>query len=206
MAKYLEMTVPRSIGNTIFFATIDVIVIFFGMLSVFNLFSRTALIASSVWLVFVVAMVWAACRVEGGPDKFLINRLGDLVGRQFMLVVPQSAQSAEIRFGYQLMGQRFYQCTIAIDRIKSVEWSPGQASAVAGRDMKDWSVFLWFNREGSRKNEKWSRKPGQDIHAIGPARRREETEAFGLLFVDFLRSSGVELVQGEKNTCFVRGH
>jgi hypothetical protein len=200
----LEMTIPKSRGMTIFKITITVIVILSSMLAVFNLFNRISIIASSIWLIFITMMIWTACKKEGGLRNFLVNRLGDVAGRQFVESVPQDMQPIEVNFGYQLFGHRFIQRTIALDKIETVEWCHGQATDMAGRDMNDWSVYLWFDHDNSAKRKKWSRKPDQDIYIVGPSRRWEDTDAFGRSFVGFLCAAGAVLVRCDKTFCFVR--
>ena len=75
---------------------------------------------------------------------------------------------------------------------------------MTGRDRGDWRVLLILDSDDSTKIKKIDRKSWQEFPAIGPERRKEETGAFALLVVGFLRNSGVKFVQGEKNTCFVR--
>jgi len=200
----LKMTIPRSRGMTIFLTTITVIAVLSSLLAMFNLFNRIAIIASSIWLIFITIMIWTACKKAGSLRNFLINRLGDMAGRQFVESTPQDAQPIEIRFGYQLFGHRFIQRTIALDKIESVEWCPGQATGMTGRDMKDWSVYLWFDHDDPTKRKKWSRKPDQDIYVVGPSKRWEDTDAFGRSFVGFLCAAGAVLVQCDKTFCFVR--
>jgi hypothetical protein len=61
-------------------------------------------------------------------------------------------------------------------------------------------VALWFRRNGPAEKI----VPRKHIWVVGPARRKEVTEAFGLSFIAFLNGTGVRLVQGGKQTLFVR--
>jgi len=199
----MEMTIPRSRRDVIFYSVTYTIVVFFVFVAVFDLLNSLALITPCIWLAYVAMIVRSGCRSEGGLRKFLINRFGDVAGRQFADVsVPR-----EIRFGYELFGKRFIQRRIALDKIESVEWSPGQATSMAGRDMKDWLICLWVDHDDpieSQKRQRWARKPDQDVYIVGPSRRKEDTGALGLSFIAFIRDAGVTLVPSEKATCFVR--
>lgn len=138
---------------------------------------------------------------------FLISLMGDLFGRRYAEWSPAEAQPNCIRFGFQLFSRRFVQKSIRIDRIESVEWHTGQATDMAGRDMNDWHIWVWFNHGGPAHTESWRRgrrKPDQDLYGVGPADLKERTEALGLSFVSFLRSAGADLIQGDISSCFVR--
>ena len=204
MTARSEMTIPRSRSEIVFQIVIMTVAVLFCILGTVNLFNRVAIIPSTIWFVFVIAMMWRACREEGGFRRFLTYRLALLGGRFFVECSPHSVQPAEVHFGYRILGHRYLQREVLLDKIESVEWRPGQGSDMAGRDMKDWSVHLWFDQDDPVKRNKWSRKPEQGIHIVGPARRKEETEAFGLSFVDFLRDAGASLVRGEGDCIFVR--
>ena len=207
MATYHELLIPKSRSEVVFQFVITVIVVSFAILAVVNLSSGVALIASFIWLAFVTAMVWSSSRREGGMSPFLINLTGDLFGRRFAEWSSADAQPKCIRFGFQLFGRRFVQKSIRIDKIESVEWHTGQATAMAGRDMNDWHIWVWFSHGDSARTEarqKWHRKPDQDLYGVGPADRKERTEALALSFVSFLRSAGTDLVPGAISTCFVK--
>jgi hypothetical protein len=167
------------------------------------------MIASVIWLALVTTMLWTPSKRAGGLRRFLTNCLGELFGRNFVEAVSLDAPAKEIRFGYELFGHRFIQRSVAIDKIESIECKTGQATDMAGRDMNDWSVCLWFDHgdpvksEKKRKSRIW-RKPDQNIYTVGPARRKEITEIFGLSFVAFLRAAGAQLSGGEKSSYFVR--
>lgn len=201
MATSAQMTIPKSRSEVVFNVILSAIVVFFLLLAVFALLIQVAIVASCLWIVIVAAMVSATCKSEGGFRKFLINRLGDVVGRKFV----ETSTSGEIRFGYQLLGYRFLQRSVSLNKVASVEWSPGQASGMAGRDMNDWIIGLWFDRPDpiKRKNKTYL-KADQNVYVVGPSRRKEDTRSLGLSFVAFLCSAGLTLVEDEKENCFVR--
>src|ERR1035438_7231183 len=132
-------------------------------------------------------ILWTPIRQAGSFRRFLADCLGELIGRHFVEVVSVSTPVNEVRFGYELFGRRFIKQSIAIDAIESIHWSTGQASGMTGRDMNDWSVYLYLDRDNPVN------KPNRHIYVVGPARRKEITEAFGLSFVAFLRAAGAQL-------------
>jgi hypothetical protein len=206
MTSSQELTIPKSRRDVIILFVITTVGILSTSLAVVNIFNRVAIIASVIWLALVTTILWTPAKRAGGLRRFLTNCLGELFGRNFVEAVSLDAPAKEIRFGYELFGHRFIQHSVAIDKIESIEWKTGQATDMAGRDMKDWSVCLWFDHGDpvkSEKKRKW-RKPDQDISIVGPARRKEITEAFGLSFVTFLRAAGAQLSPGGKSSCFVR--
>jgi len=199
-----KMTIPKSRGEVIFHFVMSAIVVFFSLLAIANLCFRVALISSTIWLAIVVPSLGGACRRAGGLRRFLADHLAVYFGRYFVDCPPHGVQPVVVRFGYQLFGRRYLQREIALEKIESVQWSPGQGTSLAGRDMKDWSVVLWFDHDDPAKRNPRAWKPDQDIHIVGPERRKELTAAFGLSFVDFLRAAGASLVPGEDDCVFVR--
>jgi hypothetical protein len=199
---------PKSRGAVIRQFVMTVVVFFFVLLAVVNLCHGVARMASILWLTLVTAMVWSASREVGGLRLFLTNWVGDLFGRRFVRADPPEVRPRCVRFGFVLLGLRFVERSILLDRIESLEWAPGQASALAGKDLNDWRVWLWFDHKDSAKTarqRKWgARKPEQDLHGVGPAGRKDHIEALARSFLAFLQTAGVDLVQGAGPACFVR--
>lgn len=200
------MLIPRSRADDAFCFVITVIVVVFAVLALVDLCSGVALIASSLWLALVTISIWTACRNEGGLRRYLINRVGDLAGQRFVEADPADAQPQHIHFGFQLFGCCFIQKSILLTKIETGEWRTGQATGMAGRDMNDWHISIWLDRDDPALTEKQraSLRPDQYIYCVGPSVRKEETEALGLSLVAFLREAGADLIQGETATCFVR--
>jgi hypothetical protein len=204
MTSSLEMSIPRARSENITACVLTIVVVFFSILAVYNLLCEQALISSGLWLAFVAFQVWSSSKTKGSFQKFAIECLGDFGGKQFVEITPPNGVPVKIRFGFHLLGYRFVLWTVTLNKVDCVEWSPGQATGMAGRDMKDWSVCMWFRHDDPTRRNEWSRKPDHDIYIIGPSVRKEETEAFGLSFVDFLRHAGVPLVRGKGDACFER--
>lgn len=203
MARHLEMPIsPRSRGKSIWLCFLTAFVVFFVILAAFDLLREEALIAPILWLSLVGYGIWECIKYEGGFRKCAINIMGVLAGTEFIEIAHSDNQPTEIWFGFQLFGWRHVQRNVSLEKVQTVEWRPGQATAMRGRDMKDWSVALWIMNDGATETRSW--KPGQHVHVFGPARRREDAEIIGLAFVNLLRSAGVPLVRGHEETCFVR--
>ena len=202
-----EMTIPNSgTGVTIQLVMILISVVFL-VLAVVNIFNGVGLIASVTWIVFVTMLTWSGIRKEGGLIRFLNHHLGELLGRHYAEVPAHDPPSREIRFGYELLGHRFVKQSISIDAIETVEWCTGQATSMAGRDMHDRHVCLWYDHGDPAKSEKqrkWHRKPDQDVFIVGPSTPKQRADALGIQFVEFLRDAGALLVQTETSDCFVR--
>ena len=205
MTTRLEMPIPRSLGETIFVWVITVGVVGFSIQALLNLLSGEDVVASwvwsSLWFAVVIWQTWQSIIYEGGIRKFAINYLGGLAGKHFAEIAPFCGQPTEIWFGFQLFRHRLVQQKVSLEKVESVKWNPGQATAMTGRDKKDWQVCLWFKHDGPSKS-KWQ-KP-DDVYIVGPSRRKEATEVLGLAFVDFLCNAGVPLVRGKGDACFVR--
>ena len=204
-----EIAIPKSGTEVVLQTVMTVIVIVFLCLAVLNIIDGVALIASCLWIAIVGWIVRDGMKNDDirSIRIYLINLLGDLVGNHFAAVSYLDTDSREIIFGFRLFRHRFINKHILIDKIETVEWTAGQATGMAGRDMNDWRVCVWFDHgdpEKSEKQRKWHRKPDQDIYIVGPSTPRVKTEALGLALISLLRSTGAALVPTDKPTCFVR--
>ena len=175
------------------------------MLSVINLLNHVAMIASAIWLLLVVLAIWTICS-EDGLRTFLVNVLGCFASRRFVESVSEGMGPARIRYGYQLLGRRFFYLTVPVDRIAEVAWHTGQASDRLGRDADDWHIAIWYYHDDPVKSEKrkglWN--PDQEIFCVGPSGPKSDIAALGHSLVDFLRGSGASLVLGKDECSFVR--
>jgi hypothetical protein len=206
MPSNREMPIPKSRAGAVSQFVVTLLVLAFVLLAILNLCNGVGIVASSIGLVFIAMMIGSAATEEGGLRRFLINRLGELFGKLFVVSHFSDAEPGAIRFGFRLLGHRFIQQTIPVGRIESVEWNTGQATARAGHDMNDWHVVVWFDHNDPRKSEKrgnWP-KPDQDLHIVGPSSQKERAEELGLSLVAFLRDAGADLIQGTTANCFVR--
>ncbi|MBK1790039.1 hypothetical protein [Persicirhabdus sediminis] len=200
------MTIPNSRSEALWTGFLSVIVVVFGGLAVLNLANRVAIIPSVIWLLIIAWTLWRRGRDAGGTRRYFCDLLAVFLGRRFALSTNDETGQPSVRFGYELFGRRFYERTIPLDRIESVEWSPGQATSMAGRDMKDWSVALWYDHGDPEKSKKQHmlRKPDQDVYIVGPSRPKEDTAALGEDFLAFLRATGSTLLQGDTDSIYIR--
>jgi hypothetical protein len=200
-----EMQLPNPLSRAVvrIQLVITVLIILFVALAIVNLINNEGVLFSYLWLGLITLLVGNAVLESGGLFRFLINRLGDWFGSPFV-----EARSEEVHFGFHWLGLRFIQQRIPIERIELVEWSTGQATAMAGHDRDDWDVILWFDHADPTRAEVQRRrghpKPGQDLRVVGPDGPKARTEAFGLSLVAFLRTAGADLIPGATSTCFVR--
>jgi hypothetical protein len=101
----------------------------------------------------------------------------------------------DLHFGYELWGRRLHYLEISAGHVESVYWGPGQGTAMAGRDMNDWSVVMWYDDIPGCRKVNPSFKPGLEIYIVGPTRHREATEILGLAFIEFLHAAGATLIE-----------
>jgi len=196
MPSHLEMLIPKPLAEVIFQFVITMIVVLFALLAVVNLCMWMAVIPSLIWLFFVVVMIRSSAQRAGGLRPFFTNVIGDLFGKKFIEWNPNDSQPQSISFGFQLFSHRFMQKTVQRDKIESVSWHTGQASGMAARDVGDWKVWIYL--------DSGNEKPDHRYYAVGPAVRKERTEALGFSLVSFLRNAGVDLVEADIPNCYVR--
>ncbi|HEY3281499.1 MAG TPA: hypothetical protein VGN26_04440 [Armatimonadota bacterium] len=199
-----EITLPRHRLGTLWVLTLSTIVAVFCVLAVVDLVHGDAVLPSVAWLALVALALRASCREAGGTRAYAANIPGEALGRQFAEASVTGEPPGELRLGYELRDRRTIRRTIRLRAIRSVEWSTGQATAMAGRDRGDWSVALWHDRPADAEPERWESRPGQEICVVGPQGRREDTEALGLALVALFREAGIPLTQGETGANYVR--
>ena len=202
MAPQFQMPIPpRKVSESIWLGFLTTLVVVFVILAVYDLITLEAIIAPILWLTFVAYGVCGEIKKEGGFRQYVFSILGVFIGKEYLEISSLGGPIPEINFGIQIFKWRSTQRCIAFDKIISVRWDAGQATSLAGRDMKDWYVYLRFNdpeRAGRRYN------PGQSIYVIGPSRRKEDTEAFGLSFIDLLRQAGLPLTLREEKLQLIK--
>ncbi len=129
---------------------------------------------------------------ERGLRRFIINRLANLSAHHFVEIIPQQGDDLMVRFRFTLFGCNFNRLQIRRAKLASVAWSSGQATLLAGHDMKDWQVKLWYDRKGSKRRTDSGYRE-EESHVIGPGSPKQEAVALGKSLVDFFRSVGIDL-------------
>jgi hypothetical protein len=175
----------------------------FVALAVDNLIHyRTApllgLVPSVLWLA-LVAFVVVMTLVEIGVWGSLVACLGEFSRRHFAEAIRDGGRNV-IGFGFVLLGRKFYYLRIQRGQVVSVVMNTGQATAMAGRDMNDWSVVVWYREP--RGTPRFGFRAGEDVYIVGPAGAKQQTAQFFAGFVEFLRAAGVELHPGERENEF----
>ena len=200
-----EMAIPMPWGGALVNAGKLLAVVGLFMLAVAGVIHGVAPIVSCLWIAGVILILWNGSREEGGLRGFLVNWFGDAARRHFAEVAADNGQPREVRFGYRLLGHRFITTSIPIDKIETVEWSSRRTTDPAAADRHDWHVRVWFDRgDATKSDDKWARKPKQEICIVGPFAAKAKTEALGLQLVSFLRSAGATLMETNDSTCYVR--
>lgn len=202
-----EMPIPKPRGEIVAAVIMAAFVLFFVVLAIINILNGVAFIASILWLALIGFIIYAGSQTEG-LGGFLIDLMGAFAFKHFVERIAEDEGCERVRFGFRLLGHRFYDRGISVGKIESVEWHTGQGSHMAGRDMNDWHVGVWFDHgdaDRSRdKQESRLLKPEQDVYCVGPSSKKAVTAAFGLELVAFLRQAGVDLVPGKDDSTYVR--
>jgi hypothetical protein len=150
-----------------------------------------AVLLALLWLFLVAVNLRYAIRERGGARRFAVEQLGAFSSRHFV-EVEREGERTIIRFGYELFRRRFTRLALDARHVVSVEMSSGQATALAGKDMDDWSIVLWYRdpTRPPRKHIEGARD--DDVYIVGPARAKTATSELFDSFVAFLRGAGVE--------------
>jgi hypothetical protein len=205
------MAVPASLqgcGMVVVGLLVVLVVGGFAALAVDNLahYQTTpllALVPSVLWL-GIVALVLVVglyeILFEVGVRQCFVDCLGEFA-RDHFVEAERDGERAVFRLGYTLFGICFDSFRVERAQIVAVSMGSGQASALAGRDMNDWSVLLRY-RDPDIPARYFDGRRIDELYIIGPARARAVTEEWFGAFVAFLRAAGVELVPGERENEF----
>jgi hypothetical protein len=176
---------------------------FFVTLAVSHLarYSEThtvGIVCAVLWLLLVAICLVGGVQAAGGLRGSAVAALGVLSSRHFAEAA-REGDRVVIGFGFELFRHRFYYLRVERERIVSVDMSTGQATSLAGHDMNDWSVALWYrepDRDPPRVHVEGVRD--DEVYIVGPPGPKEVTGQFLATFVAFLRAAGVDLHPGPK--------
>jgi hypothetical protein len=171
---------------------------FFSTLAVSHLarYSEThivGIVCAILWLLLVAICTVGGVQAAGGLRGTAVAALGVLSSRHFAEAA-RDGDRVVIGFGFELFRRRFYYLRVERERIASVVMNTGQATALAGHDMNDWSVVFWY-REPDRNPP---RVRDDEVYIVGLPGPKDVTGQFFAQFVAFLRAAGVELHPGER--------
>ncbi len=204
--KCPELTYPLTARAIIGAAFLTGFLLFFVFLAVFNLFNWTGVIPSILWLFLVIGICFGFCK-ELGIKHVLIEILGAFTRKHSARTLYSHEGRTAVEFGYQIFGHRLAYLKIPVVKIESVSWSAGQATHMSGRDCNDWSVAVRYDHDDPLKSQKQKNfpNPDQEVYIVGISNgHKADVAVFGHAFLDYLRESGVSLMQGKDNCTFVR--
>jgi hypothetical protein len=191
-----HLLVRHGRGGPVGSAILVFIVIIWLILAARNLIYREAVISSALWIILVTVTVVSRVRVHG-VRRYCRSVLSGFARNQ-LLRVERNHESRTLAVGFRLLGRDFIEYRIPAEDLASLSWSSGQASDMAGRDVDDWTVFLWYRHHDPQREERelqsHYKRPGFAILAIGPAGAKYVTESLGLHVATFLIVSGCPVV------------
>lgn len=186
--------IPVTIGCSLI--GLFTLVAFNNLLHVSQVFV-TSIVASILWLLLIAFFSVSSVLDEGGNRQFMVNFLGIFSRYHFVRAIPGSDQADTICIGYMLFGRPHCRLSIDSRAISSIDWRTGQATAIAGRDMDDWHVTLWYHNPKGPRQKSSPGMRGEEIFIIGPSGPRETIDEFGQQLVEFLKNAGVQLSPGK---------
>ena len=185
------------------------VAVFFSGLAVYYIINYATnsiftLTLAVIWLLIVSTMIRAACKDHGGVRQFIVDQIGLLSRNQFADLFMRESGVWVLRLGYRAYGMPVYYGEIPLQHVTSVEWSAGQATSLAGRDMNDWHVILWYKPEPPQTPRfPFGIRPEEDLFVVGESRAKSETAILGCAIVEFLRGAGLRIEQRGRDNCFV---
>jgi len=155
--------------------------------------------ASVLWLLGEAFLIVMGIQEDGGLRRHLVNRLGVLTSSQPIVRVTPGPD-ARITFGYRLCGRFRHARTIPVSKLTSIDWNTGQATSLAGRDMNDWHIAVWYHPPRLHAKTPTRDRSNGEVYLVGPIGPRAEIEPLARDLVSFLQDVGVPLVPG-RNSC-----
>jgi len=204
-----EMLVP--VKPPVVMATIIVVVVALFVLgasvNLSGIFSVDACswTASLLWMIFVTLMLAGSCYYKGGFERVRVSVLAHFSRQWFVRIEQGSNEQPLACFGFNLWGKRYYQFKVCLDGITKVDWSAGQATHLASRDVNDWSTWVWYDIDQVELADKPAGKDDQWLYQVmGSSGNRDVAEAMGQKLVEFLRDAGADLIEAHQGYGFVR--
>ena len=194
-----DLHVPYSHGR-LSLTIVYLLIVFFYVVAACNLFyyrviDNASVVASVLWIGLVTWIVVASIRQEDGIRQYLINRLGHYADQQLVRAT-SNGDATTISFGYLLFGRFRSYLSLDATAISSIDWSTGQASAIAGRELNDWHVAVWYHHPLGPRRKPYPGVRDEEVYIVGPSGPRATVERFGQDLIEFLTSVGVNFSAG----------
>lgn len=193
MTTESEIVVKKGLGE--FTVVVVISLIFAGScaMALSNLVNQVAMLPSGLWIGLVSFLLIVNLR-EVGFRAFCISLLAAFCRRQ-SLRVRAATDGPELEVGFKLLAVNVVERRIPADDLVTIEWNTGQASDMAGRDVGDWSVLIWYRHRDfareARERELGRRRPGEAVLAIGPPQPKQIAESLGHHVLAFLHNRGI---------------
>lgn len=205
LSSFKELRVPQRNGSAAAIIGYSFL-LFFSYLAIRNLFliqqlSLLLRMASLLWLLLVLTGAILSIVYDGGISQFLINRLGAFSNHQVVRASPDGSAET-ISFGFLMFGRFLSYLVVDVRAISSIGWNSGQGTAMAGRDLNDWTVVIWYHSARRRNTRPYPGMRDEEVFVIGESGTKASAEAFGSKLVEFLMSVGIELKPGRSEREF----
>ncbi|QGJ72364.1 Hypothetical protein PBC10988_40850 [Planctomycetales bacterium 10988] len=190
-----EFWIANRWGSIFYYFYLHSIAIVFLLIGLFNLLNYKlvgfgAVLASLAWFLLIGWLCWGSIK-ERGIRRFFIDQLWCYADHDYIRAEPEAFH----------IGFRFFEKPVDCDLIRpkqiiSIHWSPGQATAMAMREMNDWNLFIRYLPDNHQRKVTRS-DPPWELHVIELDVSQEEADAIGKAFIEFLQSHGLGLIPGE---------
>lgn len=206
-----RLELPRPEGDVSGVLSSTIIVSFaaiaFYNLANYQILPLYAIIFSVIWLLLVAAGLAFILSdfYEHGFRRFALDRLAPFSPHHFVEAPIPIDDDPIVRFGFSLLKWQFTQLQISKSDIASIEWSTGQATSWAGREMDDWHVCVWYHQKRARRRSETGYRE-EALHLVGRPGPRYQAEATGNSLVAFFESAGI-VFDASSNECeFIAQH
>ena len=185
---------------------VSVIFVFtaFFALAILNLFRGMATIASLIWVVFYGFLVGMGVRESSGVANLLRWLVCAPFGQRFVEIAMDPAGEEKLIICTRFAGLKYVEARCPLAGITKVAWSMGQASAISGKDLDDWGLFLRFKTDLRFAPEASAIVPFEGFAHLGTIGKKERAAALGRELAEWLRDAGVPMIAGPNANEYIR--
>ena len=174
-----------------FFTIVAIIAIVLAIANLFFIRPVTpfSLLCSIGWI-GIISLICVTEIREIGRRQWLIDLLGGFVSSRTLKISRDELGQTQVSYGYALAGVEFPQLKVRSEGLRSLTFTPGQASSLMGKDAHDWRTWFRFDLKSVEYNREGFRYGSCEL---GPSGKREAVEKFHQSLANFFQAHGIDV-------------
>lgn len=191
----MRLKIPIS-SSVRFNSYFTLVILVFLYITITNLIDGVGITASILYLLLVLIPTFLTWK-ENGTKMFFILFFKNFSSYFFLELLEKKSRNAHVKFGFYLFKQEFFYKTIFYKDNFLINSSTGQGSSLAGKDVNDWSTFIWYDHNDPIKSKRSQmlRYPDKDICSVGASGTKERVLLFHQELIDYLNMAQLYVVE-----------